>query len=137
MLAVLSCPALAQVPPNSGRIEEQLRVPLAPPSIKPSEIRIEPPTADKKTDSPPFYVAGFRVSGATVFTELQLLEVLDPAGREMTLAQVQERVRPRGEVYKDSGYVVARALVPAQDVRDGMVDPVLGVTTVLSTSKRD
>ncbi len=122
VLSALSFSVLAQVPPNSGRVEEQLRVPLAPPTIKPSEIRIEPPTADKKADSPPFHVAGFRVTGATVFTELQLLEVLGPAGRELTLAQVQERVDRLTNFYKHSGYVVARALVPAQDVRDGIVE---------------
>lgn len=122
VLSVLSFAVLAQVPPNSGRIEEQLRVPLAPPASKPSDIRIEPPTSEKKADSPPFYVAGFRVSGATVFTELQLHEVLGPAGRELTLAQVQERADRVTKFYKDSGYVVARALVPAQDVRDGIVE---------------
>lgn len=122
VLSVLSFSALAQVPPNAGRIEEQLRVPLAPPASKPSEIRVEPPAAEKKADSAPFYVAGFRVSGATVFTELQLLEVLGPAGRELTLAQVQERADRMTNFYKNSGYVVARALVPAQDVRDGMVE---------------
>jgi len=122
VLSVWSFAVLAQVPPNSGRVEEQLRVPLAPPASKPTDIRIEPPTSEKKADSPPFYVAGFRVSGATVFTELQLHEVLGPAGRELTLGQVQERADRVTKFYKDSGYVVARALVPAQDVRDGMVE---------------
>lgn len=122
VLSALPLAALAQVPPNSGRIEEQLRVPLAPPTVKPSEIRIEPSSAEKRADSPPFYVAGFRVSGATVFTEPQLLGVLGPAGRELTLAQVQERAHRVTNFYKHSGYVVARALVPAQDVRDGMVE---------------
>jgi hemolysin activation/secretion protein len=122
VLSVLSFAALAQIPPSSGRIEEELRVPLAPPVRKPSDIRIEPPAAEKKADTPPFYVAGFRVSGATVFTEPQLLEVLGPADRELTLAQVQERADRVTNFYKHSGYVVARALVPAQDVRDGIVE---------------
>ena len=122
VLGAFSCTALAQVPPNAGRIQEQLRVPLPPPVSNPPEIRIEPPTAEKKVDSPPFYVAGFRVSGATVFNEHQLLAVLGPAGRELTLAQVQERADYLTKFYKDRGYSVARALVPAQDVRDGVVE---------------
>ena len=122
-LGVLSPTVLAQrVPPDAGRTLEQLRVPLPPPVSTPSEIRIEPPGADKKADSPPFHVAGFRVSGATVFVEQQLLEVLGPAGRELTLAQIQERVDRLTRFYKDGGYPVARALVPAQDVRDGIVE---------------
>jgi len=122
VLAALSCPLLAQVPPDAGRIQEQMRVPLPPPASNPSEIRIAPPTGEKKADSPPFYVAGFRVSGATVFAEQQLLEVLGPAGRDLTLAEVQERADRLTKFYKDSGYVVGRALVPAQDVRDGIVE---------------
>lgn len=122
VLSGLSFTVLAQIPPGAGRIEEELRVPLAPPVIKPLEIRIEPSAAEKKADSPPFHVAGFRVSGATVFTEPQLHEVLGPAGRELTLAQVQERADRMTNFYKQHGYVVARALVPAQDVRDGIVE---------------
>jgi len=122
VLGALSCPVLAQVLPDAGRIQEQMRVPLRPPAGKPSEIRIAPPTTEKSADSPPFHVAGFRVSGATVFAERQLLEVLGPVGRELTLAQVRECADRLTKLYKDSGYVVARALVPAQDVRDGIVE---------------
>jgi hemolysin activation/secretion protein len=116
------CPLLAQVPPNAGQIQEQLRVPLPTPAGKPSEIRIAPPAAEKKADSMPFFVAGFRVSGVTAFSEQQLLEVLGLAGRDLTLAQVQQRADRLTKFYKDSGYVVARALVPAQEVRDGIVE---------------
>jgi hemolysin activation/secretion protein len=122
VLGALSCPVFAQVLPDAGRIQEQMRVPLPPPAGKPSEIRIAPPTAEKSADSPPFHVAGFRVSGATVFAERQLLEVLGPVGRELTLAQIRESADRVTKFYKDRGYVVARALVPAQDVRDGIVE---------------
>jgi len=122
LLGSVSCTVLAQVPPDAGQIQEQLRLPVPPPASKPSEIRIAPPTADKQADSPPFYVAGFRVSGATVFAAQPLLEVLGPAGRDLTLAQVQERADRLTKFYKNGGYVVARALVPAQDVRDGIVE---------------
>ena len=121
-LGALSSIALAQVLPNAGRIQEQLRVPPQPPAVKPSEIRIEPLPAEKKTDSPPFYVSGFRVVGATVFVERQLLEILGPAGRELSLAEIRERADRLTKFYKGRGYAVARALVPAQDVRDGVVE---------------
>ena len=119
---VLSVPTHAQIPPDAGRIQEQLRAPVSPPVSKPPAIRIEAPAADKKIDTPPFRVVGFRVSGATVFPEQQLLEVLGPADRELTLAQVQERANRLTRLYGEHGYVVARALVPAQDVRDGIVE---------------
>lgn len=112
----------AQIPPGSGRVLEELREPARPPVLPPSDIRIEPQPADKKADTPPFYVAGFRVTGATVFPEAQLLEILGPAGRELTLGGIQERADRLTKFYNDRGYSVARALVPAQDVREGIVE---------------
>ena len=114
---------LPQVP-NAGRVIEELRQPLPAPTPQKPDIRIEPP-ADEKTkgkDTPPFRVASFRVTGATVYSEKQLLDVLGPAGADLTLFQVQERAAQLTKFYNDHGYAVARALVPAQDVRDGIVE---------------
>lgn len=111
-----------QVQPDAGRVHEQLRAPLPPAPPSGADIRIEPPAPDKKADTPPFHVAGFRVTDATVFAENELLEVLGPAGTQMTLAQVQARADRLTKFYNDRGYAVARALVPAQDVHDGVVE---------------
>jgi len=120
---VLSCPAIAQLPPDAGRVIEQLRPPPPAPVLETPDIRIEPPAADKpKPDTPPFAVSAFRVTGATVFPERQLLGVLGPAGMSLTLSQVQERADRLTKFYNDNGYSVARALVPAQDVREGIVE---------------
>jgi hemolysin activation/secretion protein len=119
----LSCPAIAQLPPDAGRVIEQLRPPPPVPVLETPDIRIEPPTADKpKPDTPPFPVSAFRVTGATVFPERQLLDVLGPAGVSLTLSQVQARADRLTKFYNDQGYSVARALVPAQDVREGVVE---------------
>src|SRR5690242_11349534 len=122
MCAIAALPALsvAQVQPDAGRVQEQLRsAPPPAPATRPPEIRIEAPTPEKKTDTPPFHVAAFKVTGNTVFPENELLGVLGPAGQQMTLGQIQERADRITKFYSDRGYVVARALVPAQDVRDG------------------
>ena len=102
---------------------EQLRPPPPAPVLETPDIRIEPPAADKpKPDTPPFAVSAFRVTGATVFPERPLLDVLGPAGMSLTLSQVQERADRLTKFYNDRGYSVARALVPAQDVREGVVE---------------
>ena len=118
----LSSLASAQVQPDAGRVQEQLRAPVPAPTPSRPDIRIEPPPADRKADTPPFHVSRFRVTGGTVFSDEQLLEVLGPAGEALTLAQIQERADRLTKFYNDRGYVVARALVPAQDVRDGVVE---------------
>jgi hemolysin activation/secretion protein len=120
---VLSCPAIAQLPPDAGRVIEQLRPPAPQPEIQAPDLRIEPPADEKsKVDTPPFPVASFRVTGATVFPEPQLLDLLGPTGVSLTLFQVQERAARLTKFYNDQGYSVARALVPAQNVREGVVE---------------
>ena len=119
---LLHCAALAQVQPDAGRVQEQLRTP--PPAVPPAApgIRIEPPRAKPAPDAPPFFVAGFRVTGATLFSQAELLSILGEAGQPLTLSEIQARADRLTARYKDRGYVVARALVPAQDVRDGIVE---------------
>ena len=118
------CPLLAQpLPIDAGRIQEQLRAPEPPrkPGAAP-QIRIDPPAGEAKADSPPFHVATLRVTGATLYTADSLERFAGPAGRDMTLRELQERAERITKFYKDAGYVVARAFVPAQDVRDGVVE---------------
>ena len=115
--------ALAQpLPIDAGRIQEQLRAPEPPKKPAAPQIRIEPPAGEAKADSPPFHVGAFRVTGATVFSTEALERWVGPTGQPMTLREVQERAERITKVYKDWGYVVARAFVPAQDVRDGVVE---------------
>lgn len=120
--AVCASPSVAQVQPDAGTVQEQLRAPAPPRVPAQPEIRVEPPAAERRADTTPFFVAGFRVTGATVFAESALLEALGPAGTQLTLAQIQERADRVTKLYNARGYVVARAFVPAQDVRDGMVE---------------
>ena len=116
-------PVGAQVPvPDAGRIQEQLRAPEPPRSPAQPQIRIEPPRGDAKPVTAPFHVRSFRVRGATVFREAQLAALLGEPMRAMTLAEVQALAERITEHYRKHGYIVARAIIPAQDVRDGVVE---------------
>ncbi|HEX7055064.1 MAG TPA: ShlB/FhaC/HecB family hemolysin secretion/activation protein [Burkholderiales bacterium] len=108
-------------PPDAGSIQEQLRPP-EPPRPRPApSIRIEPPRAPARRDTAPFFVSRFTISGATAFGEAQLLALVGEPRREMTLGEVQKLAERITEHYRDHGYIVARALIPAQEVRDGVV----------------
>ncbi|HEV3009084.1 MAG TPA: ShlB/FhaC/HecB family hemolysin secretion/activation protein [Burkholderiales bacterium] len=115
----------AQVRPDAGRIQEQLRIPEPPRPAQPPQIRIEPPLPEGKGDTPPFYVDRFRVSGATAISSATLLGLLGEPKRRLTLAEVQAIADRITKHYQDHGYIVARALIPAQEVRDGVVDVVV------------
>ena len=110
------------VVPDAGRIQEQLRPPEPPRKPAPADIRIQRPASEAKADTPPFYVASFRVRGASVFAEAELQRILGEPRRNMTLAELQTLADKVGEHYRSRGYLVARALIPPQDVRDGVVE---------------
>jgi hemolysin activation/secretion protein len=114
----------AQQPPlpDAGRIQEQLRPPEPPRKPAPAEIRIQRPPGDPKVQTPPVHVASFRVRGATVFPEADLQRLLGEPRRSMTLAELQTLVERINEHYRRHGYLVARAIIPPQDVRDGVVE---------------
>jgi hemolysin activation/secretion protein len=124
LLASVTAGALAQLPPrpDAGRIQEELRAPEPPRKPAAPQIRIEPPPGEKKADTPPFFVSRFRVTGATVFRDGDLEALLGQPNRAMTLAEVQALAEQITDFYKSHGYIVARALIPAQDVRDGVVE---------------
>ena len=119
--------ALAQVPPDAGRIQQDFergRVPPVPPRT-PAEPLIEQPAgpALKAPDSARFPVKGFRVTRSTAFGEGELLPLLkDFVARDLSLADLQRAADVITRHYRDRGYFVARAYIPAQDIRDGIVE---------------
>jgi len=68
-------------------------------------------------------VARIRITGATVFTaeELQPL-VADGEGKELTLPEIEALAGRITAHYRNRGYVLARAYVPAQEIRDGTLE---------------
>ena len=120
--ALAQLPPLPPRPPDAGRIQEELRAPEPPRKPAAPQIRVEPPTGDKKADTLPFFVSRFRVTGATVFPASELEALLGQPGRALTLAEVQALADRITDSYKERGYIVARALIPPQDVRDGIVE---------------
>ncbi|MBV9191772.1 MAG: ShlB/FhaC/HecB family hemolysin secretion/activation protein, partial [Betaproteobacteria bacterium] len=126
-LCVCVSTTLAQVAPDAGRIQQDFergRVPPAPPRT-PAPPVIEQPArpALKAPDNVRFPVKGFRITGSTAFSEVQLLPLLkDFVGKELSLEDLQRAADAVTLYYRDRGYFVARAYIPAQDVRDGIVE---------------
>ncbi|MHB8988862.1 MAG: ShlB/FhaC/HecB family hemolysin secretion/activation protein [Desulfobulbia bacterium] len=67
-------------------------------------------------------VSGIRISGSKVFTaaELEAL-VADLIGGEHTLAELYQGAARITAYYRDRGYIIARAYLPAQEIQDGVV----------------
>ena len=118
---------LAQVQPDAGRIQQELersRVPGPAPRV-PARPTIEEPARPASTapDNLRFRVAGFSITRASAFAEVELQALLKEfVGRELSLADLERAAGVITLYYRDRGYFIARAYVPAQAIRDGIVE---------------
>jgi hemolysin activation/secretion protein len=112
-------------PPNSGQILRELeRSQQAPPANDAPEVSVDEATrapgsaaaAQGRTE-----VRGYRVSGNTVFTESQLLPLVQTETGSLSLAQIEAAADRITRHYRRSGYLVARAYLPFQEITDGIV----------------
>lgn len=116
----------AERPPDIGttlREIEQKR-PAVPPRADPS-LQVEQtarPVLEVAAGAT-FKVNSVRISGATVFADLELLPLVSElAGRDVGLAELDAAAARVTQFYRARGYPVARAYVPAQTVDDGNVE---------------
>ena len=127
LVAIVPCGALAQVQPDAGRIQQELergrvpgpapRTPAAPVVEEPVRPALTAPATAR------FLVSGFRITRSAAFTEAELVALLkDFIGKELSLADLQRAADVITRFYRDRGYFVARAYVPAQDIKDGIVE---------------
>ena len=124
-LLALSQGAFAQQPPP-GAGGQLLQIPPSPiPPRAAPEFRIEqraaPAAPAAAADQVKMSVNSLRVTGASAYSETELVAVTGfSPGSELTLADL--RAWRRGSAhYHASGYFVAQAYLPAQDIKDGAV----------------
>jgi Hemolysin activation/secretion protein len=115
--------AFAQQVPNAGSLLQQLPPPTSPQETAP-KIRIEEATAAAPQGSATasILVNTLRVTGASAYSETELVAVARfTPGSELTLADLQAMATRITEHYRNDGYFVARAYLPAQDVTGKVV----------------
>jgi hemolysin activation/secretion protein len=118
-------PAWAATPvPDAGQILHNITplppaVPEAPANVLPPVSVAEPPT---DTASTTVIVDAFQISGATVFTEAQLQALLqDALHQPLSLSTMQRYLNRIDEFYHRHGYLLARAMLPPQQIQHGIV----------------
>lgn len=141
MLLAMSHGVLAQQLPGAGSQLRQLPTTPPPQQAQP-QIRIEdgavatPATAD----APSVLVNRLDITGATAFPAAELVDIAQfTPGQQMTLAQLQAMAARITQHYRSTGYFVARAYLPAQDVTSNTViiavsEGVLGQVTLRNQS---
>lgn len=119
-LLVLSQHLLAQQLPGAGSQIQQLPPTPVPQKAAP-EIRIQQGTAPAKSapSTTKILVKSLQVTGSRVFSEAELLALTGfVPNTELTLAELQAMADRITDHYRKNGYFVARAYLPAQDVKD-------------------
>ena len=122
LLAPAAAFAQAQ-PPTPGTVLETVP-PRRPPPSGPAQLlfpREEAPSA-VGAGGPRFAVYGFEFTGNTLFSEARLRRVVERyVDLELNLFELNAAADAVTRFYRRQGYPVARAIVPAQRVTDGVV----------------
>ncbi|MEX8518617.1 MAG: ShlB/FhaC/HecB family hemolysin secretion/activation protein [Leptothrix sp. (in: b-proteobacteria)] len=127
-LALAATAAAAQTVPNIGDALHQVQPPEVPaprtpavPQIGGAQQPIEPPMT-ALPGGPKVEVKAIEVIGNRVIDTASLAAlVADGAGQALTLADLEGLAQRITKHYRASGYFVARAYIPAQDVTTGTV----------------
>jgi hemolysin activation/secretion protein len=117
--------AWAQSPPGGGTILRQIDSPTPSPAAPTPQLRLPAETRSALPASSDLTVnvSGLRISGATVFSERQLMPlVVDAIGSALNIQELDAIADRITRFYRDRGYLVARAYLPAQEVEAGRVE---------------
>jgi hemolysin activation/secretion protein len=125
-LAIASGAAWGQAaPPSPGQILRDIErsVPSRP-MTTPEGASIEIPdapaaTADSMKDT--LTVSGYRIAGNTAFDEQTLLGIIAGRTGRLLLTDLDAVAGELTRFYREQGYLVARAYVPQQQIKDGIV----------------
>ncbi|MBV5328420.1 MAG: ShlB/FhaC/HecB family hemolysin secretion/activation protein [Chlorobium sp.] len=113
---------LFAAPPDAGSLMREIeRKPATPPEQIPEKLitPVRPPEKDQQGAK--IMVKGFRITGATIFSESELQNVLEPfTGRELGLDELNQATNMLAAYYTAKGYI-AQVLLPPQEIKDGIV----------------
>src|SRR3990170_2881426 len=112
-------------PPDAGQTMRELQQQpelTAPKEATPLRIEGEPAPKAREIEDVRMVVKAIRVSGSSVFTAGELEALLaDLIGGEHSLAELVDGAARITAYYRERGYVVVRAYLPPQEIRDGAV----------------
>jgi len=128
--ALLTGPVFAQTltsqavtPPDAGQTLRDNRQPITPPKASVLPSLSVPDEKDPASDpNQRLTVSQIRIQGNVhVPTDVLKALVADREGKEQSLGELRAGVHRITTYYRDHGYVVARAFIPAQKIANGIV----------------
>ena len=132
LAAFLLTEVTAQVPPpvQPGQQEKTLEPERRPgrPDMTPRPPAViegagRPAQPQRSREGPKVLVKKLRVTGNTVISARKLESLVrSEEGKELTLEELREAAGRITEYYGAQGYILARAYLPPQDVREGVIE---------------
>ncbi|MBS0307665.1 MAG: ShlB/FhaC/HecB family hemolysin secretion/activation protein, partial [Proteobacteria bacterium] len=124
LLLCLGWAGAAEAPVTPGSVQESLdagrpRLPVTPPQVL---LPVQPAPSQHDPRARRFRVNAFEMSGNTVFRARQLKTVVERyVDLELNLYDLNQAAESITEFYHARGYALARAVIPAQKVVNGVV----------------
>ncbi|TAN45701.1 MAG: hypothetical protein EPN22_01550 [Nitrospirae bacterium] len=111
---------------HSGEVLQQLEkkdiVPKEKPKGPPSIKKEEKPKEVKGPAGPKILIKKFKPEGNTLLRADLINSILSAnENKELTFAEIQAVADLITAQYREAGYILANAFVPAQDIKDGVV----------------
>lgn len=94
---------------------------VAAPSVK-DKVEQKPPAMSEEAKKIKFKLKGVVLKGNKVFTTEQISPLyVNKIGKELTVAQLFGIVQDITNFYRNQGYIISRAILPPQHVKEGIV----------------
>src|SRR5512133_1863135 len=122
-MLVMSPTVFAATPLNAGGQMQQIPPSPQPQMMAPAlEIKPASQPVNAQQSSATIVVNRLQLTGAQVYTEARLLAVTGfTAGSSLSLTDLQGMAAKIATYYRQNGYFVAQAYVPAQEIQGGVV----------------
>lgn len=125
-LAAAASTVYAAPQPDAGAVMDSVQrsdVPAPKKSLPALDVQQEARPAMKGPEGLKVTVAKFRITGATAYSDAVLQPlVASYAGRDLSLSEMEQAAAAISRHYRQNGYFVARAYVPAQDIQSGVLE---------------
>jgi hemolysin activation/secretion protein len=125
---VFAAPADVTRPPgaDAGAIQHSVdQPPVSGPEKNKVEIEVErqEPPAGPEEEGLRIHVKAFRITGQDIYRQEELQELVkDSVDQDLTLDELQAIAQKIAEHFRQQGYIVANAYLPAQDVAEGILE---------------
>ncbi len=123
-LSLLSLSVMAATLPDAGQSQQNIdQLPLQLPGKQRLELNLpDAPSAAATASGPSLQVNGFTLEGNGAIGSEELLPLLgDLQGRTVHLGELQAGANRITRLYRERGYPLARAYIPAQEIDGGVV----------------